>query len=80
VSEGAEHKLRSFLVELAIYAGLVVGYFYAVLSLLGDWLKVLYDENKTAYAFAALGLIIGQGVVLETVTSALLRLIKSRLP
>ena len=67
-----------FLIELLVYAGLVVVYVFFVITLLGDWLHGLYEHHKIRYAFSALLLIIGQGIVLEMVTSFLLRLIRSR--
>lgn len=72
------HAVRSFLVELIVYAGLVVVYVFFVISLLRDWLDGLYGRHKVGYAIVALLLIIGQGVVLEMVTTALLRLIRRR--
>lgn len=72
------HRLKAFLIELSIYAVLVVGYVYFALMFLVDWLEDLYDRSKRAYAIVALLLIIGQGVALEALTTALLRLINSR--
>lgn len=63
----------SFLLELVVYAGLVTGYFFLVLHFLGGALRMLYETNKTTYAVVALALIVGQGVLLEVLTSALLR-------
>ena len=74
----ATHAARSFLIELMLYAGLVVVYVFFVIAFLGNWLSTLYEHHKIRYAFAALLLIIGQGVVLEMVTSILLKLIRSR--
>ena len=70
--------VRSFLIELLVYAVLVGVYVVFVIGLLNAWLHGLYDNNKTLYAFIALLLIIGQGVVLEMVTTLLLKLIGSR--
>jgi NADH:ubiquinone oxidoreductase subunit 6 (subunit J) len=72
------HPIRSFVVELILYAGLVVVYVLFVISLLREWLDGLYEHNKLSYAVAALLLIIGQGVILEMVTTTLLRLIRRR--
>ena len=72
------HAARSFLIELTVYAGLVVVYVFFVIAFLGRWLDTLYQHHKIRYAFFALLLIIGQGVVLEMVTSLLLKLIRSR--
>ena len=74
----ATHAARSFLIELMLYAGLVVVYVFFVIAFMGNWLHALYEHHKIRYAFAALLLIVGQGVVLETVTTILLRLIRRR--
>ena len=71
-------SLGSFLVELAVYALFVFVYFFLVLHFLGGWIKHIFDQNKTLYAFVALGLIIAQGVGLEMLTTGLLRVIRSR--
>jgi hypothetical protein len=70
--------LRAFLIELIMYAALVVGYFFAVLHFLGDWLYQLQMHHHYTYAGVAILLIIGQAVVLESVTTFLLRLIRGR--
>ena len=62
----------SFLLELGLYAVLVTGYFFLVLHFLGGALRNLFETNKTTYAVVALALIIGQGVLLEVLTTALL--------
>jgi hypothetical protein len=68
--------IGSFLVEMILYAVFVFAYFFLVLHFLGDWVKHVFDENKTLYGVVALGLIITQGVALETLTTALLRMIR----
>jgi len=70
--------LRAFLIELAIYAVLVVGYFFLVLHFLGSWLYQLEIHHRYTYAGVAILLIIGQAVVLENVTTLLLRIIRGR--
>ena len=70
--------LRAFLIELAVYAVLVVGYFFLVLHFLGDWLYQLEMHQRYTYAGVAILLIIGQAVVLENVTTLLLRIIRGR--
>jgi hypothetical protein len=70
--------LRAFLVELVIYAALVVAYFFAVLHFLGGWLYQLETHHRYTYAGVAILLIIGQAVVLESVTTFLLRMIRGR--
>jgi hypothetical protein len=71
-------NLRAFLIELAVYAALVIAYFFAVLHLLGGWLFQLQQHHRFTYAGVALLLIIGQAVVLENVTTFLLRIIRGR--
>jgi hypothetical protein len=70
--------LRAFLIELAVYAVLVVVYFFLVLCFLGEWLYRLEIHHRYTYAGVAILLIIGQAVVLENVTTLLLRLIRGR--
>jgi len=70
--------LRAFLIELAIYAVLVVAYFFLVLHFLGGWLHQLEAHHRYTYAGAAILLMIGQAVVLQNVTTLLLRLIRGR--
>jgi len=68
--------LRAFAIELAVYAALVVGYFFLVLHFLGGWLFALETHHVKTYASVSILLIIGQAVVLESVTTLLLRLIR----
>ena len=69
---------RAFLIELAVYALLVVAYFFLVLHFLGGWLQRLEVHHRNTYAAVAILLIIGQAVLLENVTTLLLRLIRGR--
>ena len=68
--------LRAFVVELLVYAVLVTAYFFAVLHFLGGWLMRLATEHIHTYALVAILLIIGQAVVLEAVTTGLMRLLR----
>jgi hypothetical protein len=70
--------LRAFLIELVVYAVLVVGYFFLVLHFLGAALGQLSQHHRYTYAGVAILLIIGQAVVLEALTTFLLRLIRGR--
>lgn len=74
----AVKTLRAFLIELAIYAVLVVGYFFLVLHLLGHGLQQLEIHHRYTYAGVSILLIIGQAVLLENVTTLLLRLLRGR--
>ena len=71
-------SLGSFLIELALYAVFVFAYFFLVLHFLGNWIKHLFDEHRTQYAIIALALIVFQGIALEMLTTALLKLIRRR--
>ena len=78
MKSGAAGTLKAFLIELAVYAVLVVGYFFLVLHLLADWLYQLAIHHRYVYALTAILLIIGQAVVLEALTTFLLRLLRGR--
>ena len=68
---------KQFVLEIGIFVGLVLCYFFLVLSFLSNWLKHLFDHNKPIYAMVAWALMAGQGIVLEIVAVGLLRVIKS---
>ena len=70
--------VRAFAIELAIYALLVVAYFFLVLHLLGGWLYRLESQERYIYAGVAILLVIGQAVLLESVTTFLIRMIRGR--
>ena len=68
--------LRAFLIELAVYAVLVTGYFFLVLHFLSGWLQELHLHHVTTYAIVAIALVIGQAVLLESLTTWLFRLLR----
>ena len=68
--------LRAFAIEMAIYSVLVVAYFFLVLHFLGDGLQWLAQHHLYGYAGTAILLMIGQAVLLQNVTTLLLRLIR----
>jgi hypothetical protein len=70
--------LRAFLVELAIYTVFVTVYFFLVLHFLGGSLQNLHLHHVKLYALMAIVLIIGQAVLLESVTTAMLRFLRRR--
>jgi hypothetical protein len=70
--------LRAFLIELAVYAAFVTGYFFLVLHFLSGWLQDLHLHHVRLYALATIVLIIGQAVLLESVTTRLLRFLRGR--
>ncbi len=73
---GAEQDLKSFAIELVVYGILVVAYFFFVLHFLGGWLAALDQSNIKLYALVAIGLIIGQAVILEWITTFIFKLIR----
>ncbi len=72
-------SLRAFAIELAVYSVLVICYFFLVLNLLGNWLYGLESQHRYIYAGVALSLIVGQAVLLDSVTTLLFRLLRGRL-
>ncbi|MFN2303318.1 MAG: hypothetical protein ACK2TV_06245 [Anaerolineales bacterium] len=67
--------IRNFAIEMVVYAILLLIYFFAVLQFLGGLLYNLYENNTTLYAVIGLSLIVAQAVLLETITSYLIRLL-----
>lgn len=70
------NTLRAFLVELVVYAAFVTGYFFLVLHFLSGWLQDLHLNHVTTYAVVTILLVIGQAVLLESITTWLLRLLR----
>jgi hypothetical protein len=70
--------LRAFAIELVVYALLVIVYFFLVLHLLGQWLYQLEVQHRYVYGGVAILLIVGQAVLLESITTFLIRLIRGR--
>jgi hypothetical protein len=69
----AARTLRAFLIELLVYSVLVVVYFFLVLHFLADWVNELEPRHIKIYALVSIGLIIGQAILLEIVTTWLMR-------
>jgi hypothetical protein len=70
--------LRAFAIELVIYALLIVAYFFLVLHLLGEWLYGLEIHHRYVYAGVSILLIVGQAVLLESLTTFLIRVLRGR--
>ena len=68
--------IRNLVVELVVYSILLVVYFFVVLQFLGDILSDLFLNRTIVYAVLGLGLIVAQGVLLEALTSFLIRLLR----
>ena len=69
----AAGTLRAFLIELLVYSVLVVVYFFLVLHFLAEWVNELEPRHIKIYALVSIGLIIGQAILLEIVTTWLMR-------
>jgi len=67
---------KAFWEELAVYAILVGAYLLLVLKMLDRPLADLFREHRVAYAFAALFLILFQGIALDLLTSFLVRVFR----
>lgn len=67
------NTLRAFLIELAVYGVLVTGYFFLVLHFLSGWLQELHLHHVKTYAVVAIVIVIGQAVLLESLTTWLFR-------
>ncbi len=62
--------------EVVAYAAFLPAYLYLVLNHLGGWLLWLFERHRHFYATVTLMLIVGQGVALQVLTTALLRLVR----
>jgi hypothetical protein len=71
-------SLKTFLLELLLYALLLVGYFALVLHYLGGWFKDLFDHDRRLFAVAALLVMIGQAVGLEIASSLIIWLLRRK--
>lgn len=68
--------LRNLVLELIIYASLIFAYYLVVLRWLVDWLLNLFNTDLVVYAIAGLSMIFVQAVILDFVTSYLMKFIK----
>lgn len=64
---------RSWLIEIAVYAPLVVIYLLVMLRRGNDFFTRLYHQAPLPYAVAGTFAIVAQGLLLEMLTSWLLR-------
>ena len=69
----AAKALKAFLIELVVYSALVIGYFFAVLHFLAEWINQLAQTHIRIYSLVAIALVIGQAILLESVTTWLMR-------
>ena len=69
-----QRQISIGLTNLVLYTVLVVMYFFVVLQWLNEPLARLFGENLVFYSLVSVLLILGQGLLLDIVTSCLLRL------
>jgi hypothetical protein len=74
----ARKALWAFSVEIVIYSALVVAYFLLVLRFVAAGLHGLEQRHIVLYGVVAIALIVGQAVLLEFITTALLRFLRGR--
>ena len=68
--------IRNLVVEILIYSILIFVYYWFVLRWFADWLWEVFNSNLILYAVAGLGMIFVQAVILDFITSFLMRYIK----
>jgi hypothetical protein len=78
MKRGLKDLFKSFSLELPVYAGVVVIYFFLVLHFLGGRLYDIFQHERAWYAIIALLLIVAQGIVLESLTRWLLGLFRRK--
>ncbi|HET7452833.1 MAG TPA: hypothetical protein VFL12_08840 [Thermoanaerobaculia bacterium] len=66
----------TFWLEIVVYSVLIVGYLFLVLKTLDRPIARLYEQHRVSYAFAAVLLILLQGIVLELLTKILVGLFR----
>jgi hypothetical protein len=59
--------------EIAVYAGLVAAYLAFALKALAPFLQGQAENHRVVYALLCIGLMLGQGIVLELLTGLLVR-------
>ncbi|MEO6969405.1 MAG: hypothetical protein ABI217_00740 [Chthoniobacterales bacterium] len=74
----ARKTLLSFAIELVIYGCLIAAYFLLVLHFLGPSLAEIEKTHVRLYALVAVALVLGQSIVLELITTFLIRLLRGR--
>ena len=68
--------IRNLIIEIIVYGVLLVIYFFLVLQYLSDFLTNLFRNQLFVYSILGLGLIVAQAVLLEMITSYLIRLFR----
>jgi heme/copper-type cytochrome/quinol oxidase subunit 3 len=72
-SQKTTGSLTLLAAEIAVYAGLVAAYLAFALKALAPFLQGQAEHHRPVYALLCLGLMLGQGFVLELLTGVLVR-------
>ncbi len=72
LSNETKRMLLRLGLEFGLYAVLVVAYMFVILHFFGDLLTALFKGDRVMYAALALGLMVLQGIFLETLTTFLI--------
>lgn len=78
MKDEARRALFSFAIEMIVYGFFIAGYFLLVLHLLGPSLARIEQEHIRWYALLCVALILGQSIVLESLTTFILRILRGR--
>ena len=62
----ARSQLRAFLLELVIYAALVVAYFFLVLHFLGGWIKHIFGTNFLELSWRSVPTLVMPAIVIAS--------------
>jgi len=71
-----KNLIRNLVIEIIVYSILLILYFLVVLRYLNGVLSNLFINQILIYAFLGLALIVAQGVLLEWLTSFLIRMLR----
>lgn len=66
-------NFREILLELVIYTVFTIGYVALILNFISEPILGLYENNAIAYTAIALLFILGQGILLESITTSLIK-------
>jgi heme/copper-type cytochrome/quinol oxidase subunit 3 len=72
-AEKSASSVTLLVVEIVVYAGLVAAYLAFALKALAPFLRAQAEHHRATYALLCVGLMLGQGIVLELATDLLVR-------
>jgi hypothetical protein len=80
VPEKSAASLPLLAAEIAVYAGLAAAYLAFAVKALAPFLRGQAEHHRAVYVLLCLGLMLGQGIVLELLTTLLVRVFAGRTP